>query len=200
MATQSAGELVAGIPELLEHILLDLDSSQPSRNDERDMMCTLLRLLGVSHSFRNTIVGSLKLRRKLYGVACDAKHEIGTWNPLLRAKLRVRAPDGHVYRIIRKCAPSTESDCGIAEVVFQRCYASRAYGQYKLAAEGSWRKMYLWRSRHEVVRVATDTGFTRKVSLANPTIGEVYDKVFVEGMPLSQSMTARSYHKVFAPV
>ena len=198
MAVLSAGDRVSRIPELLEHILLELTLEPPSKYRNVPSLHTVLVSQRASSAFRRTIVGSMKLKRALFFVspedmvntskldATERKpHDSSGKNPML---WRVQAtalldifirshPHMRYFRIHWYTSTITKNVKRIDVTFIGKGNSYQIRKKRRPGPEASWRKMYLEQGRYEVVSICC-MGRRMNVKLDNPTAGEVHDAFF----------------------
>ena len=172
-----AGARVADIPELLENILLKLESCS-----QMSSMRDIIRMRRVNRTFRDAVANSLPIKRILF---MATPKRFAPQHNLDDVNRRVAC-----IPTTRNIAPNFSLDCirivGDAEDDYARLsitlWTSSNFKRESppVKPEASWRKMYLHQMRYKVVSMGFGTCPWRRVELDrfNPTAGEVFDALF----------------------
>ncbi|EME78653.1 uncharacterized protein MYCFIDRAFT_78362 [Pseudocercospora fijiensis CIRAD86] len=198
----SAGARVAGIPELLEQILLNLIDAPSSEADQQPKdqivgLQTALLSQRTSHAFRDTIIGSSAIRRALFGE--DAKPAVSGFpkaNPmLLDSIVGYDLSESGPFKV--KVWPIYDYSSYSVTAVYKG-YKVRVHRMYptrnrisKRKRQGkdfraSWRQMRLLSETGAVPIIQLELKCVSETSILegrweNPTLGEVFDQLYGTG-------------------
>lgn len=179
---------VFGITELLENILLHLNTST------EEGLKTLLFSQRTNKTFEATIKGSIRLQRKLFLSKLskpDHADRPPKYNRLLRPFSSVRARHGLYITYYSTCDMSGGRHI---KFIFS--------GDLNAAAQGSWRHMYLDQGpgRYHSVQFAMTRGDWRNLTwsypklcdMGNARLGDLLDVVDVERLALASAFDQRT--------
>ena len=181
MAVQSAGDRVANIPELLEHML---DMSYDGEGIEDRDTRSLLLAQGVSLAFRNTIIGSKKIKQHLFLIAPSIAFDGGRrqFNSLLLRGVHVTTSDGPITLSWWLDSHKLENGYAMLHIEFRRMFPVKLR---PTRPEASWRRMHLRKTVYKLLSIKVEPidGPIRMVKLEkdSPTAGEIYDAAFPAG-------------------
>ncbi|KAF7196658.1 hypothetical protein HII31_02028 [Pseudocercospora fuligena] len=185
----SAGHRVVNITELLEDILLRVVDAPPPWFDATSALRTTLLSQRTCRAFRDVILGSTKLRQRLFlspprAMRPGSSLNPSCYNPLLRNPLfhgsdlpqGIHFYVGHVWFSV--CMQKGKQ----LRVEFKRRSFNCCQPSTSIGAGNSWRAMYACNVKFEVSEVRLDGKKldVPKEGLKNPTMGELFDLAFAE--------------------